>query len=104
MISVRTNAFVTKHLTRPNDDLERPDFDGRQFSPGEQEDEWWPSRSHGWSLVLAVIFAVVGFSSLRAGSVLGAIVMFALSTGVFTLTAVMVRKELRKFMNYRRRI
>lgn len=86
------------------DELEKPDFDGRQFTAGEEEDEWWPSRSHGWALVLAVIFAVVGFSSLRAGSVLGAIVMFALSAGAFALTAVMVRKELRKFMNYRRRI
>jgi hypothetical protein len=90
-------------LTRPTDDLEGPDFDGRQFSAGDEED-LWPSRSHGWALVLAVIFAVVGFSSLRAGSVLGAVVMFALSAGVFALTAAMVRKELRKFMNYRRRI
>lgn len=86
-----------------SDDLETPDFDGRQFIGGETEDEW-PSRGHGWALVVVLIFALVGFGSLREGSVLGATVFFSLAAGVFLLAAVAIRSELRKFMRYRHRL
>ena len=90
-------------MTRRGEDLETPDFDGRQFTAGEAEDEW-PSRAHGWALLLAGIFVAVGFGSLRQGSVLGATVFFSLAAGVFLLAAVTIRRELRKFMRYRRRL
>lgn len=86
-----------------SEELEAPDFDGRQFTAGEAEDEL-PSRAHGWALVLAVIFAIVGFSSWRAGSVMGAGVFLALAAGVFALAAITIRRELRKYMRYRRRL
>ena len=90
-------------LVRRSDDLETPDFDGRPFPVPESQDDW-PSRSHGWALVLVLIFAIVGFYSLRGGSTLGGIVFLALAAGVFALAAVAIRGELRKFMEYRRRV
>jgi hypothetical protein len=88
---------------KKTDDLETPDFDGRKFTAGEAHDEW-PSRAHGWALVLVVILAIVGFYSLRSGAVLTAIVLFAVAGGVLALAAAMIRKELRKFMEYRHRL
>jgi succinate-acetate transporter protein len=90
-------------VTPRSEDLETPDFDGRQFVAGEPEDEW-PSRSHGWALLVAGIFAFVGFGSLRQGSVLGATVFLSLAVGVFFLAAVAIRHELRRFMRYRHRL
>ncbi|HET7419684.1 MAG TPA: hypothetical protein VFL27_04845 [Candidatus Dormibacteraeota bacterium] len=87
----------------PPEELEKPDYDGRQFPVAENEDEW-PSRSHGWALVVAGMFGFVGFGSLREGSVLGATVFFALSGGMFLLAGVAIRRELRKFMRYRHRL
>lgn len=86
-----------------HEDLETPDFDGRQFMAGEAQDEW-PSRAHGWALVLTLIFAIVGFGSLREGSVMGAVVFFALAAGVFVLAAITIRRELGKYMRYRHRL
>lgn len=86
-----------------SEDLETPDFDGKPFIVGEAEDVW-PSRGHGWALLLTVIFTLVAFGSLREGSVMGAIVFFSLAAGVFLLAAVAIRSELRKFMRYRHRL
>lgn len=86
-----------------SEDLETPDFDGKPFPAGETQDDW-PSRAHGWSLVLVVIFAIVGFYSLRAGSVAGGILFLAMAAAALALSAMLIRRELRKFMEYRRRI
>lgn len=86
-----------------SEELEAPDFDGKPFTPGEAQDEW-PSRAHGWALLLTGIFAAVGFGSLREGSVLGATMFFALAAAVFLLAAVAIRRELREFMKYRHRL
>lgn len=85
------------------EDLEAPDFAGRPFTSRGPDDET-PSRAHGWAMVLAVLLAVIGFSELGNGSVAGGIVFLALAAGMVGLMAVMVRKELRRFMEYRRRL
>ena len=85
------------------EELETPDFDGQQFIAGEAEDEW-PSRAHGWALVLTLIFAIVGFGALRDGSVMGAVVFLTLAAGAFVLAAITIRRELRKYMRYRHRL
>jgi hypothetical protein len=86
-----------------HDDLEAPDFAGRPFTSRAPDDET-PSRAHGWAMVLAVLFAVIGFSELSNGSVAGGVVFLTLAAGMLGLMAVMVRKELRRFMAYRRRL
>jgi len=86
-----------------HEDLETPDFAGRPFTSRAPEDET-PSRAHGWAMVLAVLLAVIGFSELGSGSVAGGIVFLALAAGMVGLMAAMVRKELRRFMEYRRRL
>jgi hypothetical protein len=88
---------------KDREDLEAPDFAGRPFTSRVPEDET-PSRAHGWAMVVAVLLAVIGFSELSKGSVAGGIVFLALAAGMVGLMAVMVRKELRKFMEYRRRL
>jgi hypothetical protein len=85
------------------EDLETPDFVGRPFTSRGPEDET-PSRAHGWAMVLAVLLAVIGFSELGRGSVAGGLLFLALAAGMVGLLAVMVRKELRRFMEYRRRL
>jgi hypothetical protein len=85
------------------DDLEAPDFAGRPFTSRAPEDET-PSRAHGWAMVVAVLLAVIGFSELSKGSVAGGLVFLALAGGMVGLMAGMVRKELRRFMEYRRRL
>jgi hypothetical protein len=85
------------------EDLETPDFAGRPFTSRAPEDET-PSRAHGWAMVVAILLAVIGFSELSKGSVAGGIVFLALAAGMVALMAVMVRKELRRFMEYRRRL
>jgi hypothetical protein len=87
----------------PPDELEEPDYLGRQFTVAESQDEW-PSRAHGWALVVALIFAIIGFSSLRSGEVMGAGVFFSLAAGVFILAAVTIRREVRNFMRFRHRL
>lgn len=86
-----------------NEDLESPDFDGKPFTAGEPQDDW-PSRAHGWALVLVIIFGIVGFSLLRAGSVAGGVVFLAIGVVALAISALLIRKELRKFMEYRRRL
>ena len=88
---------------KKHEDLEAPDFAGRPFTSRGPEDET-PSRAHGWAMVVAVLFAVIGFSELSKGSVAGGIVFLGLAAGMVGLMAVMVRKELRRFMEYRRRL
>ena len=85
------------------DELEVPDYDGRQFTVAEAEDDW-PSRAHGWALVVTLILAIVGVSSLHAGSVMAGAVFLTLAAGVFILAAIAVRREVRKFMRFRRRL
>ena len=85
------------------DDLETPDFDGEPFPAAQTEDEW-PSRGHGWALVLAVIFGIVGFYSLREGAVASGLVFLTVAAAALGLSAVSIRTELRKFMAYRHRL
>lgn len=85
------------------DELETPDFDGEPFPAAQTEDEW-PSRGHGWALVLVVIFGIIGFYSLRAGAVAGGVVFLSVAAAALALSAVSIRSELRKFMAYRRRL
>lgn len=91
-------------LKTPADELEKPDFDGRQFTAGEPHDDVWPSRAHGWALVIVFLLVLMAFYWLRDGALAGAIVLFALAAGMFALSAVMIRKELRKYREYRRRL
>lgn len=85
------------------EDLESPDFDGEPFPSVETEDEW-PSRGHGWALVLVVIFGIVGIYSLREGALAGGVVFLGIAAAALALSAVSIRKELRKFMAYRHRL
>ena len=85
------------------DELEEPDFDGRAYSAGEPGDEW-RSRSSGWALAATVLTGIVAFYTWRAGSVLGAMVLFALTAGALALTCVLIRMDLRHYMDYRHRI
>jgi hypothetical protein len=86
-----------------DEDLEAPAFDGQPFSAGEELDDR-RSRTPGWSLVLVIILAVVGFYSLGDGSLMGAAVFFTLAAGVFWLSVASIRKELRQYMEYRHRL
>lgn len=85
------------------EDLEAPDFDGRPFTIGEPTDAW-RSRSSGWALTVTFLLGVVGIYTWRAGSSIGAVVLFSLTAAAFGLSCVLIRMELRHYMEYRRRL
>lgn len=85
------------------DELEAPHFDGRPYSAGEPGDEW-RSRASGWAVAATILLAVVAFYTWRAGSVLGAIVLFSLTAGGLGLSFLLIRYDLRHYMSYRHRI
>jgi hypothetical protein len=88
---------------RPEELLESPDFDGRPYSAGEPGDEW-RSRASGWAFAATILLGVVGFYTLHRGEVLTALVMFGLTGGGLLLTWLLVRMDLRHYMDYRHRI
>jgi hypothetical protein len=85
------------------DELETPDFDGKPFTTGELRDDD-RSRAPGWAVLVTLLLVVVGVYAWRAGSWMAAVVLLGLATGLFVLACLTIRKELRRYMEYRHRI